>query len=366
MMPRPVWMLAGMALLANPAWAQQAPTAPDTPAVPLMAPGTPPVALPPAASPLPPTNVAPAPVPTLPPMAATAGDAPLKGAAAPALPAVPATPEAPPAPTPDMAPVLAAPAGEPPYSYGNIPYSLMFTTDQITNMKNALKAYEQLLRRKVPQGEQILIEEFTVPTDDVAPPAPEPTTYPTFTLSSIVYNSSSNWMVWLGGARITPSTNDRDVRVVAVSREKVDFSWKPGYVDDLIRRAQAERFADTAKIRNKLADPNTATVDAQAREVRFSLKPNQTFAPGYMAIFEGRVGSPTLESITGEGAPMVAPAAPTTPGGGMAQGAIERMYQQQGGQKLLPAPTAPGQPIPAAPGGTSGPSANAPAAPTQP
>lgn len=315
--------------------------------------------VPPAAAPAValPTVAAPATVPTTmgdsgttPPAAATAPD----GSPLPVMPAA-TTDTAPIATTPGV-PMSLIPgvtiSGDSTFSYGNIPYSLMFTPDQIANMKNALATYETV-RRTRGSGD-ILVEEAIAPS---GPTVTEPNTYPVFTLASIAYKSKTDWTIWIGGVRITPKTNTQIVHVVSVAPNKATFTWDPEYMSFIVRRAQEHKFAPTDPVKHKLTQPNTAVFDTQARRISFTLKPNQSFSGGHMATFEGRINPPSLEPLTpldangmptttetsgmtgavpSTGAPVAT--SPLTPG--LGSDAIARMYKNAGGTENI-SPTTP-------------------------
>jgi hypothetical protein len=306
----------------------------------------------PAADPLPPVEPLPAvaPLPTDAAPAVPAADPlppvePLPAAET-GLPAVPEQPAAPAATAPAAAAQIAM---DEPFSYGEFPYSLMFSPDQIENMKRVLRTYET--KRRMPGAAEIEVVEEARPEIVLTP---EPDAYPVFTLGSIVYRASNDWSVWISGMRITPKTNDQTLKVVGVGPGMVRFVWKPEYIGAMKRRAEAKMFADTETVKHKMTKPNTAMLDTQGDLVMFTLKPNQTFAPGYMATFEGRVAPPALEKIAApEGAQpgadmpaLVGDEAPADAGApaevqrdslpdnattGLAGDAIQRMYQKAGG-----------------------------------
>ncbi|PZP86602.1 MAG: hypothetical protein DI582_02360 [Azospirillum brasilense] len=337
------------------AFAQSLDTLPAV--APAVAPGDAPVA-----TSLPEVNVPSVPAQPLPPVEQLA---PAEPAAAQPLPPVePLPPEAnatvaPPVDTglpavPEQ-PAPATPAPPPsvdmnePFSYGEFPYSLMYSPNQIENMKRVLKTYET--KRRLPGAADIEVVEEERPQLVITP---EPDAYPVFTLASIVYRARNDWSVWISGMRITPKTNDQTLKVVGIGPDMVRFVWKPEYVMAMKRRAEADMFAKTDAVKHKLTKPNTAMLDTQADQVMFTLKPNQTFAPGYMATFEGRVAAPTLEKIAepttaeqGTDMPALVGETPPTDGAaptevqrdslpdaattGLAGDAIQRMYQKAGG-----------------------------------
>jgi hypothetical protein len=221
------------------------------------------------------------------------------------------------------------------FSFGDAPYSILFTADQIAAMKQALITYETGRRNKTPVTVDIVVEEVA------AAPTNEPASYPVFNLSSIVYRTAGDWTVWIGGQRITPNSNEGTLRVVRIGPGIAQFSWKPAFADSYRQRYEMSMFAATDSVKHKMTRPNTAMFDEENNQVFFTLKPNQSFSPGYMATFEGRVPPPTLSPLLTLDAkgnaimqPMPAPTdAPAVPiglqGNGLAEGSIKRMYDKE-------------------------------------
>ena len=246
-------------------------------------PGTPPPApnavMPPAIPTPVPVNPA-APVP--PPIAAAV---PSDAANASALPVLPQEPAA-------KLPELPQ-GGE--YSFGAMPYSLMYSPSQIANMKKSLTTFENIRFQPPPPttNDGVTISEAI---QIAPPPAPiqEPTTYPVFQLSSIVYRDARDWAVWVNGTRITPTSNNGEVKVTAVNKDRAWFDWEPEYKGALQKRIEQKDFADSKSVRHRMALLNTVHFDTKKQIVEFSLRPNQTFAPGYFQVFEGRIAPPTL------------------------------------------------------------------------
>lgn len=201
------------------------------------------------------------------------------------------------------------------FSYGTAPYSLMFTTDQIGAMKSALKTYESI-RTSSGSGEVAV----TMTTAPQAPVVQEPSPYPVFYLSSIVYHNADSWVVWLrrtpavgsapvssptpgvlGAApvtapvgdpsllRFTPKSAGGEVKLLHVSADRAEFEWHPIYSDVIGQRAARKLFASIDDVNHRRAPQSTATYDQQVSVVRFSLKQNQSFSSGHFNCFEGDI-----------------------------------------------------------------------------
>ena len=197
-----------------------------------------------------------------------------------------------PAPTEDT---LLDPEGAQ-FSYGTTNFSLLYTPNQINKMKSVLAIYETSRRNQT--GAPIKVVEDLDAIEEIAPViAQEPDVYPTFTLKSIAFRNNRDWTVWIGNLRITPSHNDQEVRVIGIMPNMGQFLWKPPYREALQQRVNAKLMGTTEKVSHKQTRPNTAIYDGQNGQVSFTLRPNQTFAPAYMATFEGKIASPNLPKL---------------------------------------------------------------------
>lgn len=293
----------GVALMATGAYAQQPAVAP-APAVPLTPAAVPAGAMP-AMPVMPVMPVVPSVETTLPDVTVPSVAAPLPVGAVPvAAPAAAAT-EAAAAPEPELPTIEEEPAGEAvaaatapdptpqedpegaDYSYGTANYSLLYTRNQISKMKSVLNIFES--RRKRGDTAIKVVEKLELPDEEAPMLVPEPALYPVFTLKSIVFRNNRDWTVWIGNLRITPKQNDQEVRVIAVGPNIGQFIWKPAYGGAMHQRAAMKGFAKTDNVAHKLTKPNTAAYDDQTDQVSFTLRQNQTFAPAYMATFEGKV-----------------------------------------------------------------------------
>lgn len=298
-------------MLAASAQAQVAAPMPAMPAMPIepAAPGAPmpapaPVALPEVSVP---TVTAPASMPVV--EAPPAPAAPAPGEAVLPITAEP-TPETPAVQQPVVeAPVVTPdPNGE--FSYGKSDISLLFTSRQIDRMKSVLSIYETARRNQVNVPITVVEQELGEELKPVS--VEEPASYPVFTLKSIAYRAPNDWTVWIGNLRITPRNNEQEVRVLGVSANRAQFLWKPAYAEALQQRDSMKLFAPTTPVKHKMTRVNTALLDRAAGQVTFTLLPNQSFAAGYMATFEGKIASPALPKIAEDAEIPEVPAAQET------------------------------------------------------
>lgn len=324
MKPRTHFAAFGLMLLASTAMAQMNGAMP--PAVPAAAPAVAPQAAPAALPPAAPGTVpvaAPMPstaMPVMPVMPVVPGATALPEVSVPSVPVAPVTGATPVAPAkqekppePELPTIEEEPAGEAvdtspapdptpmedpagaDYSYGTANYSLLFTRNQINKMKSVLSIFEE--RRKRGETTINVVENPDEFADIVPAAVPEPALYPVYTLKSIVFRNRADWTVWIGDLRITPRKNDQEVRVIAAGPGVAQFIWKPAYSQALQQRAAGPGFAKTDAVSHKETRPNTAVFDKENGQVSFTLRPNQTFAPAYMATFEGKIASPALPQM---------------------------------------------------------------------
>jgi hypothetical protein len=179
------------------------------------------------------------------------------------------------------------------YSFGDSETSILFLPDQISRMKDAIRTFED-------SGKDA---DKPAPIIDVvaAPTAPEiiedPLIYPVFYLSSIAYDHASDWSIWLSGYKITSRRNYTDVTVLHVTRDSVTFLWKPSFMKAITKRNKDKLFAPIEPVKHKLVPSQAFSFDPVAGSITFTLKPNQSFAPGYFKTFEGYIDTPTLTAL---------------------------------------------------------------------
>lgn len=273
------------------------------------------------------------------------------------MPALPATPQnmvvAPAATGQVLRPsVELAPDGKP-FSFGGSDISVLFLSDQIRRMKEAVRTYESVNRDAKPEFEATEVEVAKPVIQDIK----EPPSYPVFYLSSIAYDAPGDWSIWVGGHKITSRKNESDVTVLAVSRDSVTFSWRPEYAPAIAQRLANKQFAATDPVKNKLAVIQRAGRDAETGTITFTLRQNQSFAVGYFSIFEGYVESPKLSPIVVVNA---APAntlaldVPVDPETGVAQPGMQNQPGMMPGQPGAPSYPGAVHPMGAVPGGAPG------------
>lgn len=179
------------------------------------------------------------------------------------------------------------------YSFGDSQLSILFLPDQISRMKVAIRSFEDT--GKDAAKPTPVIEVVAAP---VAPEVIEdPLVYPVFYLSTIAYDTPGEWSLWVSGYKITSRHNYTDVTVLNVARDSVTFLWKPSFMKAIMKRDNEKRFAAIDPVKHKLVTTQAVSIDETAESVVFTLKPNQSFAPGYFKTFEGYIDSPTLTAL---------------------------------------------------------------------
>ncbi len=96
-------------------------------------------------------------------------------------------------------------------------------------------------------------------------------------LASIIYSSSDNWAIWLNNKKITSESNksDKELFVKSIDKNKVSIQWNvsPTKLKVLVGSKAEDNFKTNA---NGLI------------EIKFSLRPNQTYILGNDKVVEGK------------------------------------------------------------------------------
>lgn len=102
--------------------------------------------------------------------------------------------------------------------------------------------------------------------------------YPQFFLSTLVYRSKNDWVVWVNNEKITQQdvVSASGLKVIYINREKVSFEWRPERLDKIVDITDYSSDGDVG-------------VDMANKIVIFTLKPNQTFSSYAMKVVEGKV-----------------------------------------------------------------------------
>lgn len=128
-------------------------------------------------------------------------------------------------------------------------------------------------------------------------------------LASIIYFSPKDWIVWINDKKITSKTNDskKELSVQSITRDQVKILWKLSLSKWRVISGKKEELAPKTNSENQI-------------ELRFTLKPNQTFVLSSNQVVEGQAliallkqkeEDKKLEQATPAGVP--APALAITP-----------------------------------------------------
>lgn len=164
--------------------------------------------------------------------------------------------------------------------------SLMFTEkDMLSLIIPGLELYDKAAdptSKAVSNAETVddltgLLESLKFKGEDKAKEVPQ--VLPNIYLGSIMYYSPSNWSIWLNGKKITNAINapSNVLYVAAIDRSHIRLIWKPASMTAL------------NKVLNnrKIATPEV--LDIGDSRVTVKMRPNQTFVPSLLAVFEGMV-----------------------------------------------------------------------------
>jgi hypothetical protein len=182
------------------------------------------------------------------------------------------------------------------FSFGTYPNSILFTAEQIQQMKEALEDAETRLAAGTPP--EPLAVPLAVPTSALM----EPPSYPNFYLSSIVYRSPGAWAFWLNGQQYTPKELPPQMQVLDISSESVTLLWQPRFLSDAATRMKHKAFNQTIPT-NLLAQQNQPTVvyDPEREGLIFTMRLNQSYVGGAFAVYEGRFGEMPVPQIDADG-----------------------------------------------------------------
>jgi hypothetical protein len=124
----------------------------------------------------------------------------------------------------------------------------------------------------------------------------QPIMYPTYYLSSILYNNPTQWAIRINGLTIDSTKNlpEKELYVRAISPYRVQLVWKPqdGRIfDSLYGQEQSEIIStlphfNTIKHR-QVAQMTKVVFDEATQTISFSLQPNQLFFSEYLKTYEG-------------------------------------------------------------------------------
>ncbi|MBN8543422.1 MAG: hypothetical protein J0M34_04065 [Alphaproteobacteria bacterium] len=195
-------------------------------------------------------------------------------------------------------------------SYGNFTQSLMFNSTDIDRMKKVLYAYESVKRIDKPTASTQTPEVPILPIAAVE----EPKQYPSFYLSSIVYRSPKDWLLWMNNAKYSPKKRPGEATLLSISPRAAVFSWKPEYIEQAKLRFEQSLIDKTIPKHFKSA-MSKVRYDENREAFVFTLAPNQSFVGAAFGIYEGKYASrdvPEMEQQAQVDA-LLAPAAPVAP-----------------------------------------------------
>lgn len=189
-------------------------------------------------------------------------------------------------------------------SYGSWPYSIMYPSTEITNLKNILALYERkgFIVEQATEPEQNPQEVAEKSIEDLysklqSRPLPPNLVYPSFKLRSILYRNPNDWSVWLNNRHITNENNKKDfeLSVVNITKDYVEFTWIPANPEllsailqlRLLPEASRPPVSATPKHRKVVTSNPEGWLDKSTSQVHFILRPNQVFYSETFEVFEG-------------------------------------------------------------------------------
>lgn len=180
--------------------------------------------------------------------------------------------------------------------------SLMFDDEKV---KNLLAIYRAYLLRQQQEGPRVDDEAATSGIDvgDIIgglPGGEKPKEIAEevlkFSLHSIVYDSPTQWSMWVNGQRFSRkqaeegfTIDNSQLRVLQANNREVTYLWMPiAESYNLVRQRWEDKqnrgniFTDTQVAQNERVE-----FDEDGRTITVTLRPNQTFVSQYMSVMEG-------------------------------------------------------------------------------
>jgi hypothetical protein len=112
-------------------------------------------------------------------------------------------------------------------------------------------------------------------------------------LGSIVYYSPENWSIWLNGKKLVHRINavSNPLYVSSIDRTHAVLVWKPAILMNMGKLWDEKSMSpDTL--------PKDVVVDAANKMVTLTMRPNQTFVPQTLTIYEGLVKQSAAETAS--------------------------------------------------------------------
>ncbi len=164
------------------------------------------------------------------------------------------------------------------------PKSLMFDDQEYDNLENAIESLKNN-ETYIPDGsdsDKILSEEERKKSEEAEKlrkqeQENQENEKSYIYLASIIYFNSKDWIVWVNDKKITSKTNDpkKELYVEKITKGSVTVLWKLSLSKWKIISGKKEEFAPKTNAENQI-------------EIRFDLKPNQTFTLSSGKVVEGK------------------------------------------------------------------------------
>lgn len=112
---------------------------------------------------------------------------------------------------------------------------------------------------------------------------------PNFFLRSILYFSPDEWVIWLNGKKITPTTVPEDIAIEKVEEGRVKLRWMFKEFSSLLSNMTNKCTEINVAEVMCAGEENNIVINKAGQFATFTLFPNQTFVGYAMAIEEGDV-----------------------------------------------------------------------------
>ncbi len=165
---------------------------------------------------------------------------------------------------------------------GKKPTSLMFDDEEISNIDRAVESLKNN-QIYVPEGEDSLLQDESskaqAELDRIQKEKESQENEKSYIyLASLMYFNPKDWVIWINENKITSKNNakEKELYVESVQKDQIKILWKLSISKwKIISGYSSERAIPKTNENNQI-------------EIRFSLKPNQTFVLSTNTIVEGK------------------------------------------------------------------------------
>lgn len=120
---------------------------------------------------------------------------------------------------------------------------------------------------------------------------------PVIILDSIAFFDKDHWSIWINGQKYNKGDNPEDLKITAVTRDSVTFTWNAPFIDIAFPEWKNISTPEGDKRRMIKRGNNKIFVDETTGDITFSLFPNQSFIGRTLDIIEGKSSNTGFDVI---------------------------------------------------------------------